>query len=149
MRKTTIEIFNESYIIDSKTGCWLYQKTRKDGYGELRINNKKIKAHRFSYETFIGPLDPELEICHSCNCKSCVRPDHLRQDTRSSNQIDRVYDGNNSNQKLTPKQVAEIKIALKNSYHGINKYLASIYDVTTTTITDIKKQKTWSHLTID
>ena len=107
-----------------------------------------IKAHRFSYETFVGPLIKGLEICHRCNCKSCINPEHLRQDTHSSNQIDRVYDGNNSYQKLTPDQVKEIKIELINYYKGMNKMLSEKYNVHRATISDIKLGKRWSHLKI-
>jgi hypothetical protein len=148
-KENPIDKFNRNYIVDSISGCWIYQKIGKDNYGRIFLNNKYIKAHRFSYETFVGPLNTELEICHNCNCKACVNPNHLRQDTRSSNAIDRVYDANNSNQKLTPEQVIEIKIALQNPYYGIQRYLAKKYKVHYATINDIKTKKRWSHLTIE
>jgi len=149
MRKTVLDRFNSRHKIDKESGCWIYQNIGKDGYGRIFINNKYMKAHRFSYETFVGPLDPNLEICHSCNCKSCVNPTHLRQDTRSSNAIDRVYDNNNSKQKLNAEQVFEIKIALQNPYYGIQKDLAKKYKVHRATINDIKTKKRWSHLNIE
>ena len=142
--------FHRKNEIDPISGCWLWNSTKdKNGYGVIGINKKTIKAHRFSYETFIGPLDTELEICHSCNCKSCVRPDHLRQDTKSSNAIDRVYDYKQNGQILTPEQVKEIKKELQNAYYGINNVLAKKYGVHNSLISDIKLGKRWSHLTID
>ena len=144
-----VERLKNSYIVDPITGCWKYnKKLHPDGYGYLKINGKMIKAHRFSYETFVGPLVKGLQICHRCNCKSCINPEHLRQDTHSSNQIDRVYDGNNSYQKLTPDQVKEIKIELRNYYKGMNKILSEKYNVHRATISDIKLGKRWSHLKI-
>ena len=141
--------FNRNYTIDSETGCWIYQNIGADGYGRIFIDNKYIKAHRYSFQTFVGPLKEELEICHECNCRSCVRPDHLRQDTASSNSIDRVNFGNNGKQKLSLEQVKEIKLALKNTYYGINKDLAKKYKVHFATISDIKLGNRWSHVTVD
>jgi hypothetical protein len=153
-KQSTIDRFNTKYILDPETNCWLWtDKIHPSGYGRIGVEvgdkNKMIYAHRFSYENFVGPLNPKLEICHTCNCKSCVNPSHLRQDTHSSNQIDRVYDGNNSYQKLTPEQVIEIKIALLNPFYGLITQLAKKYNVNNVTIHDIKTGRNWSHLKIE
>lgn len=34
-------------------------------------------AHRFFYETLVGPIDEGLELHHRCEVKSCVNPNHL------------------------------------------------------------------------
>jgi hypothetical protein len=150
MRKTSIERFNSKYKVDQITNCFIWtDKLHPSGYGRIGIKGKMIYAHIYSYETFVGPLNPKLQICHKCNNKACVNPTHLRQDTHSSNQIDRVYDGNNSYQKLTPEQVIEIKIALQNPYYGLITQLAKKYNVCHVTIHDIKTGRNWSHLTID
>ena len=65
------------------------------------------------------------------------------------NAIDRVYDNNNSKQKLNAEQVFEIKIALQNPYYGIQKDLANKYKVHRATINDIKTKKRWSHIKIE
>ena len=65
MRKTPLERFNTKYIVDPETNCWLWTKPHKTGYGQINIDKKMIKAHRFSYETFIGPLIDGLIICHN------------------------------------------------------------------------------------
>ena len=107
-----------------------------------------MKAHRFAYEYFIGPLDPELEVCHNCATPSCVNPRHLRQDTRSSNMIDMSYAKTNYMQKLTVEQVIEIKQKLQNYYHGLGKKLAREYGVDSRTISVIKTGRNWKHLDI-
>ncbi len=142
--------FHRKYRIDPVTNCWIWiEKPHNTGYAYLRVYDKYMKAHRFSYETFVGPLDPKLEICHSCNCKLCVNPNHLRQDTRSSNQIDISKVKGRKNQKLTFETVLEIKIALQNPYWGIGKDLADKYGVSRCTITEIKNNHKWKHLTSD
>jgi hypothetical protein len=141
--------FHRSYEVDLETGCWLWTKAKCKGYGVFKINRKMIKAHRFSYETFVGPLDPNLEICHNCNCKSCINPQHLRQDTKSSNAIDRVKDFKQNGQILKSEQIIEIKIALQSPYWGINKDLAKKYQVHSSHITKIKNNDKWKHITIE
>jgi predicted metal-binding protein len=142
--------FHRKYKVDLETNCWIWtDKPHKTGYAYLRVYDKNMKAHRFSYETFVGPLNPKLEICHQCNNKLCLNPKHLRQDTRSSNQIDISKVKGRKNQKLTFEEVIEIKKALKKPYWGIGKYLSDKYGVTRCTITEIKKNEKWKHLTID
>ena len=144
-----VERLKNSYIVDPITGCWKYnKKLHPDGYGYLKINGKMIKAHRFSYEYFIGPLDLKLMICHNCHNRKCCNPNHLRQDTNYSNMIDMVYQKNQRHQILSVDEVIEIKKALKNYYRGQIKDLAHFYKVDPETIGAIKNSRSWSHIQI-
>jgi hypothetical protein len=148
IRKPPIERFHSKYEIDQETGCFNWTGHKIKEYGRLEINGKSIIAHRFSYETFVGPLDPKLEICHNCNNKSCVNPNHLRQDTRSSNHIDMSYVKSHSKQILLVEEVIEIKKALKHYYRGQIKDLAEFYKVNHRTISEIKNGNNWSHIKV-
>ena len=140
--------FKQKYIVNPNTNCWEWTALlNKDGYGLFR-KDKMVIAHRFSYEYFNGPLDPKLEICHSCNCRKCVNPNHLRQDTSKSNSIDMVKIGNQRNQILSFDEVIQIKKELQNYYHGQVKDLAHFYKVSNNTISGIKNGRTWSHINI-
>ena len=59
--------------------CWLWIGGRKKaGYGHFSVGNKKVIAHRWSYQHFIGSIPENYEVDHAvCNNPSCVRPDHL------------------------------------------------------------------------
>jgi len=141
--------FNKKYIVDDETGCWEWQGALdKDGYGVIKIKGKMIKAHRFAYETFIGPLIEGLVICHNCNHPKCVNFNHLRQDTASSNMIDRVHQQKHPKQILTVEEVIEIKKALQHPYRGIQRFLAKEYGVHEDTISCIKTGYSWSHIVI-
>jgi hypothetical protein len=144
-----IERFNKKYVVNKETGCheWTASKNNS-GYGLLRVGNKIYKAHRFSYEYFVGPLDSSLEICHNCANAACVNYQHLRQDTRSSNMIDMSYAKTNYMQKLTVDQVIEIKNKLKNWTYGMGSQLAREYNVDARTISVIKTGRNWKHLDI-
>lgn len=42
-----------------------------------------VQAHRFAYESLVGPVPEDRQLDHRYTCpKRCVRPDHLRLATR-------------------------------------------------------------------
>jgi hypothetical protein len=69
--------------------CWLWTgHLGGGGYGAFslgRRDNKKIKAHRYAYETLVGPVPEGLELDHLCRVRHCVNPDHLEPVTRAEN----------------------------------------------------------------
>lgn len=81
MRKLTLDDF-ESRVLKIE-GCWIWQgpvhHTGYGGFGRSRF------AHRYSYETFIGPIPDGLQLDHLCRNRACVRPDHLEPVTMRDN----------------------------------------------------------------
>jgi len=70
------------------TGCWNWIGNKdRLGYGMLFFNNRKNKAHRFSFELAFGPIPDGLVIDHLCCNPSCVNPYHLDAVTQSVNMI--------------------------------------------------------------
>lgn len=49
------------------------------GYGLFWVSSTKrlIKAHRYSYERFHGPIPDRFDIDHLCRNHACVNPSHL------------------------------------------------------------------------
>lgn len=56
-------------------GCWIWtaSKVTNTGYGQFG----HMRAHRASYEFFIGPIPDGHDLHHTCGVKLCVNPDHL------------------------------------------------------------------------
>jgi hypothetical protein len=77
----------ERYVYpEPMTGCWLWIGGRdRDGYGKFSVKRRSVRAHRFSYEQFIGPIPEGLLPDHLCRTRSCVRPDHLELVTEQVN----------------------------------------------------------------
>ena len=75
-----------SKISKSTSGCWQWTAfIDKAGYGRFGVAGSVVYAHRFSYESFIGPIAAGMVIDHKCRNRSCVNPDHLHAVTRKQN----------------------------------------------------------------
>lgn len=62
--------------------CWdWYGALDKDGYGQKAgtFDGKRTakRAHRLSYEVFIGPIPDSMVIDHLCENRKCVNPSHM------------------------------------------------------------------------
>ena len=108
---------------------------------------KQWPAHRLSYQLFIGDIPKGLMVCHACDVRSCVNPEHLWIGTCADNLADMASKGRaakgerNGNAKLTNKQV----MAILQDDRTLSQ-IASDYGVDRTNIWQIKSRKTHKHL---
>jgi len=66
--------------------CWNWRGHKNAyGYGDFKINEKHLQAHRFSYELIKGKIPEGLQLDHLCRNRSCVNPDHLEAVTSKVN----------------------------------------------------------------
>lgn len=65
--------------------CLVWTGNAPHGYGTFWLDGRKVRAHRFSYERFVGPIPDGLELDHLCRNTRCVNPEHLEPVTRAEN----------------------------------------------------------------
>lgn len=81
----------------SKGPCWVWTAaTNEKGYGAFAPSSgRRVLAHRYAYETFVGPIPDGLVVKHSCDNPPCVNPLHLSTGTQAENLAEAVARGRN------------------------------------------------------
>jgi hypothetical protein len=85
----------------NERGCWIWQgPIFKDGYGAIGIRRIGTKrAHRVSYEAFVGPIPEGAWVLHRCDEPRCVNPEHLFTGTPKDNTQDMLSKGRRADLK--------------------------------------------------
>lgn len=140
--------------INSETECWEWTAGKyRDGYGAFGVGGRaggNKRAHRVSYELHCGPIPEGMLVCHQCDNRICVNPEHLFLGTSADNLADMTTKGrrarvghpgaSNPSAKLTASDADAIRSATKVHWRD----LAKQYGVGKTTVFGIRAGKRWA-----
>jgi len=130
--------------------CWVWTGGKfTDGYGNIGTSKGARRAHRVSYELYVGPIPEGMQVLHSCDNPSCINPAHLSVGTCADNMRDRDTKGRhvprpgvlNGAAKLNEADVRLIRISPLSTTE-----LAGILEVCTHTIRRVRTNTSWSHV---
>lgn len=95
MRKEELKKrLNERCAINEFTGCWEWTRSSNgSGYGSFNFNGVHTTAHRQSYMAYKGEIPQGIIVCHTCDNKKCINPEHLFLGTYKDNYRDAVSKG--------------------------------------------------------
>lgn len=81
--------------VQKSDGCWLWTGgIASSGYGHAGCHGRVTTAHRVAWYLTTGEMPPShLDVCHKCDVKTCVRPEHLFLGTRRDNVLDMLKKG--------------------------------------------------------
>lgn len=81
-------------LVRKGEGCWEWQgHVTPSGYGSYVMHRRAYPAHRLAYQYAVEPIPDGLMICHHCDNRKCVRPDHLYAGTHLENMRDMAVRG--------------------------------------------------------
>lgn len=83
-------------FVNKTDGCWLWTGAlRTTGYGVINLGRPAgiESAHRVSWVIHYGKIPTGYFVCHTCDVRPCVRPDHLFLGTSRDNIYDMIRKG--------------------------------------------------------
>jgi len=154
------QMTNERFLgkmkINQETGCWEWEGGKnKKGYGQFWTkgdDRKKWLAHRHSYELHRGPIPDGMMVCHSCDNRACINPNHLFIGTAADNTADMMSKGREKIPRIRGSvhgraKLAEEDVLAIRAASGISlQSLADQYNVTKQNIWFIRRRKGWNHV---
>ncbi len=136
-----------------QNGCWVWQQLSDNGYAVFDWAYKHMRLSRVMYHLTQGRPPGKAMVCHTCDNRACVNPDHFFLGNHKINYEDSVSKGRHVHgerhpaSKLTEEQVREILRDIKPYCRGKNgSDFARKFGVTPRTINQVVCRETWTHV---
>jgi hypothetical protein len=129
---------------EPNSGCWLWLgAVNATGYGIIGLRGVSVLAHRASYEAHVGPIPVGQLVCHKCDVRTCINPDHFFLGDNAANRADCAAKGRTARRgKGGLYMTAEKVRAIREDQRSLRK-IATDYGVSFSYIGEIKSGKKW------
>ena len=133
-----------------ESGCFLWVGyCNPGGYAMSSFNSKNALVHRAVYKEFIGKIPEGFLVCHKCDVRCCVNPNHLFVGTHLDNHRDMTAKGRgvylhgsaHPKAKLTEKDVIEIRRDKPPLKDIVNRFGISMKQAC-----DVRLGRYWQHI---
>lgn len=148
--QSDLKRFEEKIMPEPNTGCWIWMGAMlPTGYGRFKLKGRSSPAHRVSHSLYKGDVLFGTLVCHTCDNKWCVNPDHLYIGTHSENVLDSYRRNRMTSKKGTDHSMSKLKnndIIFIRASLSPRKLLANQFNVTVSNIQLIQTRKLWRHI---
>lgn len=147
-KRIDVRYFAERSRVNATTGCHEWTRhVNAGGYGTASYKNKHWAAHRLAWTFLRGPIPAGMIVCHRCDNRRCINPDHLFLGTTQDNVDDKMQKGRfvarrgsrSGTAKLTDAQALAIRLDTRTQ-----DVIANEYGVSQATVSLIKQGKAWT-----
>lgn len=129
-------------------GCWEWKSKQ---YGTIWFRGRFWSAHRAAHRIFLGEIPEGMHVCHRCDNKRCINPEHLYPGTRKQNMQDAVARNRlprgerHYRATLNDMQVRVIRRLDKHGY-GSQREIGRLFSVSSPAVSAIVRRVNWKHL---
>lgn len=136
------------------SACWLWTgRPVAGGYGAIRINGATTLVHRVSWQIEHGTDPGDMCVCHRCDVRLCVNPEHLFLGTYADNNHDMMTKGRfvplrgnaNGRAKLSPEKVQVIRFLRASTSLSLVD-VGALFGVCARAVFDISRRAKWPHV---
>jgi hypothetical protein len=131
-------------------GCLVYRTSRKRRYAYVSVDGEMKPVHRVVWEMEHGPVPEGRNVLHRCDNPPCREISHLFIGTQKDNVDDMRAKGRRVNQvgiKNGRAKLTDIEVRAIFKDRRSSKILAEKHGVSRVVICNIRRGKSWSHVT--
>lgn len=152
-RFSMLERFEDKYIPEPNSGCWLWLgMVSSGGYGRVWDDSlgRNNTATHVAWRLYLDKTVPVgLCLCHKCDIRCCVNPDHLFVGTYKDNFDDMVSKGRFIHAR--GERIGGVKLSERIVRSVLldprpNTHIARELGVASSTIDRIKRGDSWTHV---